>query len=141
MSGILSRKLKESARTVNWSTHTWPLQHVGLKRAGLLTSQLRAPRASVLIIKTDTPWPFTTKPHKSLDIASAYFIGQSSYKPTQEKGHRFALTNRRSVKVFATLFKKHNSNSGPLRSGLEVREKETSILFKPLFFWLSVTHS
>lgn len=52
---ILSRKLEESARTVNWSTHTWPLQHVGLRRAGLLTSQLRAPRASVLMIKTDTP--------------------------------------------------------------------------------------
>lgn len=59
----------------------------------------------------------------------------------KEKGHRPALTNRRNVKVFATLFRKHNSSSGPLRSGLEVREKETSILFKPLFLWLSVTHS
>ena len=50
-------------------------QRDNLKRAGLLTWQLRAPRARLPRIQTDTPWPFTTEPWKPLAIISAYAIG------------------------------------------------------------------
>ena len=64
----------------------WPLPRDGLRRFGLLIWQLRAPRASAPMIKMDAPRPSATKPWKSLDVISAYSIGQSSHKPTQIEG-------------------------------------------------------
>lgn len=96
------------------------------------------------MIKSDTQWPFTTETHKSLDVTSAYSIGQSSHKPTliQGEGHiDLDLLMGGVSRNLQHCLKNTIPALDHLGLDLKSKKKEISILFKPLLFWLSVTHT
>lgn len=60
MSDSLSEMLEGWAGPVNQSSSMGTLGHAGLREAGLLTGQPRAPEASVPVTKEEAAWPFMT---------------------------------------------------------------------------------